>query len=476
MRRTLPAVILLATAATAVVSQASLRARHGVYMSYDMARKVLESGSEILPPELKGSPAGIASSWPAWVESQDRRIRSRLVQGEEDSLVNFMLFGTSFTKSPRITLNLLAEYAAGKKTPQAREARESIESRAADLIQGVASPGNNERLAFARQLLRSQGIDLASSAARAKAKEYLLANLVRILSEQKGYARVLEQARQQGGTSEEFIERSHLFKDRGLSSDTSLMPDFAIEESLKELRGRGFLSPRGVRRVAIIGPGLDFTDKEDGYDFYPEQTTQPFAVVDSLIRLGLADESNLQVTTMDLSDRVNNHLDRAHEAAQRGIGYVVQLPLDSERPWTPGAVDYWSRFGEKIGTPVSAIKAPLALGSLKLRAVKIDPKFVSKVSPTDVNIVVQRLDLTGAERFDVIVATNILVYYDLFEQSLALANICSMLRPGGILLSNDALLELPGSGMKSVGYKGTAYSTRPGDGDNIVWYQRASGG
>jgi hypothetical protein len=36
----------------------------------------------------------------------------------------------------------------------------------------------------------------------------------------------------------------------------------------------------------VIGPGLDVADKQDGFDFYPQQTLQPFALVDSLRRLG----------------------------------------------------------------------------------------------------------------------------------------------------------------------------------------------
>ena len=47
------------------------------------------------------------------------------------------------------------------------------------------------------------------------------------------------------------------------------------------------LAAGSVRRVALIGPGLDFTDKAEGYDFYPPQTIQPFALLDSLVRLGL---------------------------------------------------------------------------------------------------------------------------------------------------------------------------------------------
>ena len=90
-----------------------------------------------------------------------------------------------------------------------------------------------------------------------------------------------------------------------------------------------------------------------------------------------------------------------------------------------------------------------------------------------VNIVVQRLALdANREGFDLIVATNILVYYDAFEQGLALANLTRMLRPGGLLLSNNAVPEVPGMGIRSVGYRTTVYSDRPDDGDHIVWYQK----
>jgi len=42
----------------------------------------------------------------------------------------------------------------------------------------------------------------------------------------------------------------------------------------------------------------------------------------------------------------------------------------------------------------------------------------------------------------------LIAYYDTFEQSLALVNIAAMLRPGGYLLTNSLLLELPASKMR----------------------------
>ena len=70
------------------------------------------------------------------------------------------------------------------------------------------------------------------------------------------------------------------------------------------------------------------------------------------------------------------------------------------------------------------------------------------------------------------IATNVFVYYDLLDQVLAFSNVDAMLRPGGLLLSNNALLELPGSRLRSAGYLTVQYSDRPDDGDHVVWYRR----
>ena len=112
-----------------------------------------------------------------------------------------------------------------------------------------------------------------------------------------------------------------------------------------------------ITRVAVIGSGLDFTDKGFGYDFYPLQTLQPFAVYDSLIRLGLAELGKLDITAFDISQPVLEHLRRARKRAKAGEKYVVQLPRVSW-PWAADAVQYWHSFGSAIGEPVPAIQPP----------------------------------------------------------------------------------------------------------------------
>lgn len=450
-----------------------------VYIPYADAQPILVALADELPAELKNaSDSQRLALWPEWVKRQDAEIRARLAQGDEDSIVNFLLFGTSFTRQPRVTDKELMRLA-----PQAERASPEdstpasfglvLQARVEALIKALVAPGSSERLLFVRRVLDQEGHNVATAAGRASAKKYLLESLARVLSEQRGYANALQSARQLGDPSEEFAERSRLYRDRGLSLDTSLLPNFALEESLKAMQVRGLLAGSSVRRVAIVGPGLDFTDKQEGYDFYPQQTVQPFAVVDTLLRLGLSKADGLEVTTLDISPRVNAHVKGARERARRGISYTVQLPRDPDRRWKPEAVRYWQRFGDQIGMGVPPVPVPAGVSKLDIRAVRIRPSIVLRVRSEDLNIVLQRLEGSGAGAFDLIIATNIFVYYGLFEQSLALTNVQHLLRPGGFLLSNNALLELPSSQVHSVDYLTVVYSDRPDDGDHIVWYRKA---
>jgi SAM-dependent methyltransferase len=221
----------------------------------------------------------------------------------------------------------------------------------------------------------------------------------------------------------------------------------------------------------VIGPGLDFTDKQEGYDFYPQQTIQPFGIVDSLIRLGLARVGGISVTTFDISPRVNQHLESARRRARSGQSYVLQVPLDMKDPaheWSPDLVTYWRRFGDQIGAEAPAIVPPRGAESVKVRAVRVRPAIVSTIQPRDVNIVLERTD---DDPFDLIVATNILVYYDAFDQSLALTNIARMLAPGGFFLTNYAVSPLPPMESQP-SLRTPVFWDRQGNGDTLFWYGR----
>ncbi len=449
-----------------------------VYLSWKEAYSVLEHFRERLPAELRSFEPDATSAWDAWVRALDAEIRARVTAGEEESLVNLVLFGTSFTNQRRVTpADLLAGNPVGATDEAAREAGRQfgllLRARMDDFLRALAQPEGNERLVIARRLLQAKGFDVTVPETNDAIRRYLLAVFVRISQQQAHYAELLATARALDEPTQQFIERSQLFRDRGLSVDTSLMPNFAIQESLAELRDRGLLAQHSVQRVAVLGPGLDFADKQTAYDFYPLQSLQPVAVVDSLRRLGLAAAGKVDVVTLDINPQVNAHLTQAQQAARRGHPYTIQLPRDPHVRWNPDFIAYWRSFGDQVGVPATPVRVPPALAGLQIRAVRVQPEVIAQIEPVDLNIVVQRLALdTNQEGFDLIVATNILVYYDAFEQSLALANLARMLRPGGLLLSNNAVPEVPGIGIRSVGYRTTVYSDRPDDGDHIVWYQK----
>ena len=426
-----------------------------------------------MPSDLAGkSPEQLAALWPEWIKRQDAQVRDRLAQGEEDSLVNLLMYGTTFTREPRLTA---AFFERANALPAARREpriHAVVAARVRDLVNAVAVQRGNDRIDLVRRVVLKKGLGFAAAAERTRLGEYLVRSLDRVVQEMSGYAAELQKAKQGGDVDQILAVRARLYAKRGVSLDTSWQPNLAIEQALRELLAAGVLAKGAANRLAVVGPGLDFVDKGEGYDFYPVQTFQPFALMDSALRLGVADRERVHVTSLDISERVNQHLAGMHQRAQANTPYPVQLLREATVAWTPEAVSYWDHFGEQLGTPAPPVQPPAVAGKLKVRALRIDPRFAERVSAADLNIVYQRLPLATEERFDVIIGTNIFVYYGVFEQALAMTNASRMLRPGGILLSNHVLPEPPGAGMESLGYVVTVYSDRPDDGDQIFIYRK----
>jgi hypothetical protein len=433
-------------------------------ITFDEAAPVIDAVRQRAPAELNGVPTR-ASDWPAWVKRRDKEIRARLDRGDEDSVLNMLLFGTTFTRLPR-ALNDSSRLGGPQR------AAEIVRGRIDDLAKGIISPGANERLQFARSVVQRSGIDPAADDARSRITQFLRDIMLRVVGEVQTYAETLQAARQLDPV-DEFITRSKMLRSRGLSSDTSILPVDAIDEALEAIH-TSVLGGSTVHRAAIIGPGLDFTDKAEGFDFYPVQTIQPYGLLDSLLRFKLAAAADeVYLTTFDLSPRVNGHIEVARQRAGTGASYTLELVHDVGATWQPRLTDYWRRFGDQIGTPADPVRPPRDAGAVDIRAVRIPSSVVSSITPRDLDIVLQHLKPTAAgPPFDLIVATNIFVYYGAFEQALALLNVATMLRPGGLLLSNNALPERLVPSMKAIGSTPVVYSDRRDDRDQIIWYQR----
>jgi hypothetical protein len=398
------------------------------FMSLAAARPALEAMRGSLPAGLRSATPLSAAAWDRWVRARDREIRGRVAQGEDLTLVNLLRLGIAYTREPRITYAPLDRYG---RDPLVNA---TAERRAGDLIRALTAPGNNEGMLQMRALLQERGFSLITAAERDKVKAYLLDSLARQRDEvARGRVRAA-------------IDHSQVFSDRGLSTDSDIYTGYAIELHLRNLARRGVLKPGGVRRVAIIGPGLDFVNKKFGYDFYPPQTIQPFAVIDSLLRLGLAERDRIEVRTFDVSPRVNRHIERARAGAASGRPYTLQLLWNRTLGGSDGFLSdfrsYWRRMGTLIGTSVAPIAVPAAArADVASRAVSIPPEVVARIVPADLNVIVQRERLAENERFDLVIGTNIFLYYDGLEQSLAGTNLAQMMASGGLLISNTALTQ-----------------------------------
>src|SRR5215469_12436812 len=312
----------------------SMLAADRAFTTYASAKPVLDQPSDLLPVELRNPSE---AKWSVWSQRQDKAIRARLLQGDLDSMVNLLLYGTSFTKQPRIQVESLTEASRAG----------TLRARVDDLVAGLRSPGNNERLTFLSGLLRSQGID---PEAPGETGVFLYNNLQRVIQEMGTLAKRGEEAKrliQPDGAPDPaaiFNWRAGLLRSRGVSLDTSIFPNFSIEQALLDLKNRRVLREGQVARVAVIGPGLDFSDKNEAssYDYYPQQTLQPFALYDSLIRLGLARDNSVSMSIFDISSRVIDHLQRARGRARMNTGYVIQLPREVANPWPADLIAYWS--------------------------------------------------------------------------------------------------------------------------------------
>jgi SAM-dependent methyltransferase len=415
-----------------------------------------------VPPQLTASGSvNLDVAWAKWVTEHDDRLRERLDRGDEDSAVNLWMYGTSFTR--------LRPARARDVSPGEPDTLDGVlAGRLDDLLTALASPRPTERIVFVRRFLERHGIDATTRRGQDATRRLLTSARLRAREEFARTDAVLSSARRRGDAAAGLEAASTIFQDRGLSSDTSLLVDVAIDRALHALRSGGLLSASSVRRVAIVGPGLDFINKADGQDFYPQQTIQPFAIVNSLLRHGLAAPRDLQVTTVDVSARVTQHLSDARVRARIGETYLLHLPLPRTETWTTEVRTFWREFGDRIGADAPPMPVP-DTDDADVRAIRIRPDVVSIVDPVQADIVTSRLVVSDDDRFDLVIATNVFVYYAAFEQALAAANVAAMLRPGGILLSNNDLPVI--APMKSsVGYLRVKYSDRQND--QIFSYQR----
>ncbi|HKH74609.1 MAG TPA: hypothetical protein VKA59_24785, partial [Vicinamibacterales bacterium] len=188
------AITALVFLSTSVVAQSiRLDPQGESRITFEQAAPVLWALPSNLPSALRGrSTQQIAKRWPSWVEQHDRDVRGRLERGNEDSLVNFWLYGTSFTSRPP---------AVARASPLSASALDIIiTDRLEDLLDRVAAPDDNERLQFARRMLAARNADPTDAPGRERARRLLVDARQRMIREFAGTGQTVAAATP-GGTA-----------------------------------------------------------------------------------------------------------------------------------------------------------------------------------------------------------------------------------------------------------------------------------
>ncbi|MEO5822254.1 MAG: class I SAM-dependent methyltransferase, partial [Vicinamibacteraceae bacterium] len=223
---------------------------------------------------------------------------------------------------------------------------------------------------------------------------------------------------------------AELYRRRGLSTDTAVEAGYVVHLGLGVLKA---LDPaRRLRRVLIIGPGLDLAPRTALDEAAAPESYQPWAVLDAVLSLGLGRADDLEVVAADINPRVVAHLRRSREHPPL-LRVATSLRQGPTLTLSPDYVEYVDRFGAALAELPPGAARDLGNGE-RGKIVSVAARSARSLHAAALDIVTERLP---GERFDLIIATNILPYFDDPQLALALANISAMLLPGGAFLHNE---------------------------------------
>ena len=340
-------------------------------------------------------------------EDSAKRVR----EGDLDHLIFYALQSTRFTRRTPIepALSAKALHDAGDRIPAEASAR------LRELLKALDSSSRDPRLVYFRDLLKSAFHDTPDREA-ALVLEYKRA--MRFVYNKEFVA-------QRSGPD----AVAELYRARGLSTDTAVEAGYVVYNGLGVVKS---LDPnRLIRRVLIVGPGLDLAPRTALLETGPPESYQPWAVIDALVSLGLSRLADLTVVGADINPRVVDHLRRSRSVPP-SLALVSGIAETPTVHFSQDYRDYFAQLGRSIGdTRPAATGAP---GHLS-KTVRVRAEAARTLEAEPLDIVTARLNTPP---FDLIIATNILPYFDDTQLALAMTNISGMLAPGGVFLHNEA--------------------------------------
>jgi len=360
----------------------------------------------------------------------DENVR-RVREGDLDHLVFYILQSTRFTKLPPIEPALSAKsvvdalgaeerqgFLAGSSVASAKVPA-TVRARLTAFLRAIDSPTEDDpRLAYFRDLVRATIPDGRQREGRL-AHEYLRA--MRFVYKKEFVAQKAERPAE---------AIAALYRSRGLSTDTAVEAGFLVHYGLGIAKGLD--AKRRVRRVLIIGPGLDLAPRTSFADDRPPESYQPWAIIDALLSLDLSRPDDLDVVAADINPRVVDHLNLASRTPPT-LTLVSEIRESDTITLSEDYQSYFAELGRRIGK-VDTPPRRTASGHLR-KEVAIDQAVARHLTAVALDIVTERLD---EREFDLVVATNILPYFDDLQLMLTVSNIAAMVAPGGVFLHNEA--------------------------------------
>jgi len=329
---------------------------------------------------LHDLPSTLQSSFPdfdAFRAAIERNTTARLKEGENDHLIFYLLQSTRFTSEARIEPALSA-----KLFEETGRIPADVIRRISDFLSAPA--GQDERLDYLRSSLHLTREQISSEYERAMRSLY-----------RKEFA---------PGKS----DPAAWYQTRGHSSDTQIEANYAVWSALQVLRS--IYPDWRVRNALIIGPGLDFAPRTDLFDEAP-QSYQPYALADAVLGLKFAASPDWRIHCVDINPRVVSFLN-----ARKPQNLQLHSKTGDE-----GYAEYFAQLGR-------------AIGDRRGSTIAVREDVLNQISASLLNIITERLT---QPKFDLIVVTNVLLYFNTKELALALCNIDAMLKPGGFVIAND---------------------------------------
>ena len=256
--------------------------------------------------------------------------------------------------------------------------------------------------------------------------------------------------------SESYRDDSYSFVDRGLRTTSyahmgatldSYFNRSTAESSTKPL-------PETAKRILIIGPGLDFSNPELGEEI-PQQSYEPFAVLETLLKSKRSDFKDIQIDLFDISPRVVEHWENLLRSANDRKPARLMLVSGSSmlrggnQASNQAITSYLVHFGDSLPGVMSEISAKksrrpaprtLSPDSVSVRTLTVPPAVVKKFHPflgdlttTDLG----KLATRNGGTYDLIFCFNTLEYLDETERALAGINIRESLAANGAFVTDN---------------------------------------